>query len=138
MLLTAGMSTDWHYILIFGVIGGIGFSAISAPLVGTVVSMFFEKHRGLATGIASSGATGGQLVLMPLLAVAVSTIGWRPSFLVLAALLTATAVLTWILIKRPGTVSMDSSQSHAGSTVWAQLGYLARSRAFWLMGLGLP
>ncbi len=136
MLLTAGMSAGWHYILVFGVIGGIGFSAISAPLVGTVVSMYFEDRRGLATGVASSGATGGQLVLMPLLAVSVSAIGWRPSFVILAALLAATTVLTWMLIKRRGTVSLESSHTAAGSTVWAQLGYLARSRSFWLMGLG--
>ncbi len=134
MLLTAGMSAGWEYILIFGVIGGVGFSAISAPLIGTVVSLYFEDHRGLATGIASSGATGGQLILMPLLAVAVAAIGWRTSFVALAALLAATAVLTWILIKRQSPASLDSGAT--GSTVWAQLAFLARSRSFWLMGLG--
>ena len=136
MMLTAGMSAGWHYILIFGVVGGVGFSAVSAPLIGAVVSLYFEDRRGLATGIASSGATAGQLVLMPLLAVAVAAVGWRASFVALAALLAATAVLTWTLIKREGGDGPGPGRTESGSTVWAQLDYLARSRSFWLMGLG--
>lgn len=136
MLLTAGMSAGWHYIVIFGIVGGLGFSMISAPLIGTVVSLYFEENRGLATGIASSGATGGQLILMPLLAISVAAIGWRPSYLIIAALLAATAVLTWTLIRRHGTVKMESAHTDAGQTVWSQLRYLAHSRSFWLMGLG--
>ena len=136
MLLTAGMSAGWHYILIFGVLGGSGFAAFSAPLIGTVVSLYFEDHRGLATGVASSGATGGQLVLMPLLAVSVAAIGWRESFVALSVLLAATAVLTWLLIKRRAGAGRSLGENRAGSTVWAHLSFLARSRTFWLLGLG--
>lgn len=136
MLMTAGMTAGWHYILIFGVIGGIGFSAISAPLIGAVVSLYFEEHRGLATGLATSGATGGQLVLMPLLAVSVAAVGWRPSYVVLAAALAATAVLTWVLIRRRPAVARDPAHLDSGGSLAAQLRFLARSRSFWLMGIG--
>ncbi len=136
MAMTANMSTGWHYILIFGIIGGIGFSAISAPLIGTVVSFYFREHRGLATGLASSGATGGQLVLMPLLAISIEAIGWRPSYVVLAVMLTATAVLTWVLIRRGAAPAADPGHVDTGRSLAAQLRFLARSRAFWLMGIG--
>ena len=136
MLLTAGMSAGWHYIVIFGIVGGLGFSMISAPLIGTVVSLYFSENRGLATGIASSGATAGQLVLMPLLAISVATIGWRPSYLIIAALLTATALLTWKLIQRRGTVRLEPDHAAAGQTVRSNLRFLVHSRSFWLLGLG--
>ena len=135
--LTAGMWEDWHFIAAFGLIGGIGFSIVSAPLIGATVALYFDARRGLATGIATSGATGGQLVLMPLLAVGLGTIGWRASFLAVGLLLAATALLTWTLIRREAPESrMRGPQADAGNTVWTQLGYLMRDRTFWLLGIG--
>ncbi len=135
--LTAGMWEGWHFIVAFGLIGGIGFSAISAPLIGTTVALYFDRGRGLATGIATSGATGGQLVLMPLLALGLAAIGWRASFLVIGLLLVATALLTWVLIRREAPEGrMRGPQADAGNTVWERLGYLMRDRTFWLLGIG--
>ena len=135
--LTAGMWEGWHFIAAFGLIGGIGFSTISAPLIGATVALYFDARRGLATGIATSGATGGQLVLMPLLAVGLATIGWRASFLAVGLLLVATSVLTWTLIRREVPASrMRGPQADAGNTIWTQLSYLMRDRTFWLLGIG--
>ncbi len=135
--LTAGMWQGWHFIAAFGLIAGIGFSAISAPLIGTTVALYFDARRGLATGIATSGATGGQLVLMPLLAVGLAAIGWRASFLAMGVLLVAIALLAWVLIRREAPARrMRGFQAEAGNTVWTQLGYLMRDRTFWLLGIG--
>ena len=135
--LTAGMWEGWHFIAAFGLIAGIGFSAISAPLIGTTVALYFDARRGLATGVATSGATGGQLVLMPLLAVGLAAIGWRASFLAMGVLLVAIALLTWVLIRREAPARrMRGFQADAGGTVWTQLGYLLRDRTFWLLGIG--
>ena len=135
--LTAGMWQGWHFIVAFGLIGGIGFSTISAPLIGTTVALYFDARRGLATGVATSGATAGQLVLMPLLAIGFAAIGWRPSFLIVGLLLAATALVTWILIRREAPERrMRGFQADAGNTVWTRFGYLMRDRTFWLLGIG--
>ena len=135
--LTAGMWQGWHFIVAFALIGGIGFSTISAPLIGTTVALYFDARRGLATGIATSGATGGQLIIMPLLAVGIASIGWRASFFMLGLLLAATALLAWTLIRRDAPASrMRGPQADAGDTVWTQLAYLMRDRTFWLLGIG--
>ena len=137
VFLTAGMWQGWHFIAAFGLIAGIGFSAISAPLIGTTVALYFDARRGLATGVATSGATGGQLVTMPLLALGLASIGWRASFLVTGILLVATALLTRVLIRREAPERrMRGFQADAGNTVWARLGYLMRDRTFWLLGIG--
>ena len=66
-ILCAFMTEPWQLIVLFSVMGGIGFSVVSPSLVSTSVARYFDSRLGLATGIASSGATGGQLALMPLL-----------------------------------------------------------------------
>ena len=74
---------------------------------------------------------------MPLLALGLAAIGWRASFLVIGLLLVATALLTWVLIRREAPEGrMRGPQADAGNTVWERLGYLMRDRTFWLLGIG--
>jgi len=51
----------WHFILVFGVIGGLGTSLLSTVAIGTI-GHFFNVRRAFATGIAScAGSLGGIL-----------------------------------------------------------------------------
>ena len=52
----------------------------AAPLAAAAISRRFEKNRALATSIGTTGVGVGQLLLVPLLAVVVGRIGWRPTF----------------------------------------------------------
>src|SRR3546814_10579433 len=61
MGLSAAMGTAWHFILAFSVVAGIGFGMAANHVVATIVSLQFQRHRGLAVGAATSGSTAGQL-----------------------------------------------------------------------------
>ena len=52
-------------------------------MVSAAVEQEVDTRKGLATGIATSGATGGQFLIVPLLALLVSTYSWRWAFVAL-------------------------------------------------------
>ena len=55
----------YHFIIVFGVLGGVGTSLLSTVAIGTI-GHYFNVRRGFATGLAScAGSLGG--VLFPLM-----------------------------------------------------------------------
>jgi len=87
---------------------------------------------GLATGIATSGATAGQLVVVPLLALLLDSVDWRWSFLALS--LGSLAMVPCVLLVLRGTDS-DAPASHAEARepLRHRLGFLLRSPVFHLL-----
>ncbi|KAH6652365.1 major facilitator superfamily transporter [Truncatella angustata] len=51
----------WHFLVVFGIINGIGCSLLFTPCL-AAVGHFFQARRGLATGIASSGGSIGGII----------------------------------------------------------------------------
>ncbi|EYC44740.1 hypothetical protein Y032_0452g1706 [Ancylostoma ceylanicum] len=70
----------WHIVATVGVIMGIGFGLMYCPAI-VIVTMYFEKRRSLATGMAVSGAGIGTLVFSPINEFIVRTFGWRAVFI---------------------------------------------------------
>src|SRR5262249_38580969 len=68
-VIIAAASTQPMFVLGFSLVSAIGFGASGSAVVSTSVARLFEESRGLAIGIATSGATAGQFVIVPLLAV---------------------------------------------------------------------
>jgi MFS family permease len=62
---------------------GVGFSYV--PAVGAV-QHWFTRRRGLASGLAVSGIGVGTLVMPAIAAFLIGTLGWRSTYLVLAAI----------------------------------------------------
>ncbi|XP_060068752.1 monocarboxylate transporter 12-like [Ylistrum balloti] len=63
-------------IVLYGIIGGIGFGLVYTPTI-IIVSYYFEKRRALATGIATCGSGIGGFVFAPLSVLLLETYGWR-------------------------------------------------------------
>ncbi len=134
MAATAAMTGAWQFLWIFCVLGGVGFSAISAPMIGTTITLYFEDHRGLATGIATAGATGGVMLLMPVLAVGVETIGWRISYVLVGLACAGFAVLAFAVIKREP--ARHRAQRSRSLGLAADLRLIVAGRTFWLLFAG--
>lgn len=90
MGLTAMTASAWQFILFFSIFGGIGFGVVALHAISTIVALEFPVRAGLPTGVASAGSTAGQLLIVPLLALVLTVIGWRMSY---AALGIASIVL---------------------------------------------
>lgn len=64
----------------FAGFSAIGFGIVATHVVATAVTRSFDKNTGLATGVAMSGATGGQFLIVPLIASLLAFVSWRWSF----------------------------------------------------------
>ncbi len=58
----------WVLLLGFGIIGGVGFGIVATHVVAAAVARVYPKTVGLASGIAASGSTAGQFLIVPLVA----------------------------------------------------------------------
>jgi MFS family permease len=68
----------------YGVGVGIGVACAYVPMV-ALVGAWFERRRTLALGVAVAGIGLGTLTIPPATAALIEAVGWRDSYLVLAA-----------------------------------------------------
>jgi len=70
LVLLAQCRTYWHFILVYGVLGGVSSAFLTTTAL-AVVAHWFERKRGMASGIAFVGSSVGgimfPLILDPLL-----------------------------------------------------------------------
>lgn len=89
----------------------------SLTLVSTVaVTLWFEKRRGFVLGILATG-TGMLMSLVPVGSNAlIERLGWRPTWLVLGAIIAVTVVpIAWFgMIDRPASIGLQPDGAVAG------------------------
>lgn len=68
-----------------GIGTGLGFGLIYLPAI-VSVTMYFEKKRSLATGIAVCGSGFGTFIFAPIISKLMEQYGWRGSLLILAGI----------------------------------------------------
>lgn len=88
----------WHFMLVIGVLGGVGASLIFTPAISAIGHFFYEK-RGLATGIAATGGSIGGVVFPLTLEALFPKIGWGWATRVVALLCLIALSIANLLIK---------------------------------------
>ncbi len=135
-LLVATMNSKIVFIIGFGGFSAIGFGIVATHVVATAVVKVFQNNQGLATGIATSGATGGQFLIVPLIAALLAYGSWRWSFAVLgvASLLLMPCIMTAIRGRsaEAGEAAADGSgQAPIADDTWFVLRNPAFHVLFW-------
>ncbi len=74
--------SPWQLFLFYGIVLGIGMGAMFVPLV-SMTARWFSARRNLMTGLVSSGAGAGMLVVPSSTALLIDRYGWRTSFLIM-------------------------------------------------------
>jgi MFS family permease len=93
------------YILIFGVVGGLGRFTVQIALV--VVPKWFVRKRGLAQASVSAGFSVGPLIFPLILQSLVDSIGWRDAWFVMGIALLALALPgAFLIIRSPEDVGL--------------------------------
>jgi MFS family permease len=97
----------------------------------TTIALYFTENRGIATGIGGAGSTSGQLLIIPILALVLTTVGWRLSYVTLAVLALALMPVVMIFVKS-GRIATANARSIAGPAdpLGQRLGFLLRSPVF--------
>ena len=88
---------------------GLGFGLIYLPAI-VCVSMYFEKKRAFATGIAVCGSGLGTFIWAPLTQTLVDNFGWKISFLITGAILLLNVIFGALFRPLPNT-SIDSGST---------------------------
>ncbi|WP_282606342.1 MFS transporter [Pelagibius sp. Alg239-R121] len=94
--LVAVTSHPVAFLVAFGGIAATGFGLVAIHVVSAAVEQEFDANQGLATGIATSGSSAGQLLIVPLLAVLVASYDWRLAFIALGG----ATVIMMVCVKR--------------------------------------
>jgi MFS family permease len=76
MIILLGFCTEyWHFMLVIGVLGGVGASLIFTPAISSIGHFFYEK-RGVATGVAATGGSIGGIAFPLILEALFPKTGW--------------------------------------------------------------
>ena len=129
----------WQPYVLYGLVGALGMGTAYVPCNATVVR-WFERRRGLAAGLASSGASAGTFVLAPLAQVLIASIGWRAAYVVFGALvLVALNLVATIMRRDPEAVGLHPDGAEGPSVPRVQrnepwsVGRALRTPTFWLV-----
>jgi len=129
----------WQPYVLYGVVAALGMGTAYVPCNATVVR-WFVRRRGLASGIASSGASLGAFALPPIAQVLISVVGWRGAYLVFGVGVMVALVLSAMVMRRdPESLGLhpdgDDHGVAAGAAAQAPwpVGRAMRTSAFWLL-----
>jgi MFS family permease len=142
LLLTAGLALAslttslLAFQLLFGVVVGLGASAIFAPMMACVTG-WFDTRRSLAVSLVSAGMGMAPMTMSPLAAWLVQTHDWRTSMQIIAALVAAIMVPVTLLVRRPPALAqpLAASPSSAAHEPAMSVGQALRSAPFFILVL---
>ena len=92
LLLSGGAKNLWQLYLIYGVVGGIATSGLAYVPNNALLSHWFIRYRGMATGISQAGVPLGTAVFGPLAQLGVTWVGWRRTHVAFGLVVFATAL----------------------------------------------
>lgn len=99
VMITSVCTEYLHFILAFGVLGGVGASLLFTPSI-AAVGHFFRARRGLASGITSTGGGIGGIVFPLMLQVLYVRVGWGWAMRILGFICLGLLVISNLLLKK--------------------------------------
>lgn len=132
--LVAATANPLAFFLAFSGIAAVGFGLVATHVVSTAVEQELTHNKGLATGIATSGATGGQFVFVPLLALLISTYDWRMAFAALGfgTLVIMACVYRWFP-RHSHSSPRDVGSATSQSSLWQDLSMILKLPTFQIL-----
>lgn len=143
-IMMGSMQEPWQLYLFFGCLAGVGLATHDVVTLSTVAT-WYQKKRGLMTGVVKTGTAVGQ-VLVPILVTAlIALYGWRQALFILglcAAVILV--VVAQLMRRRPASAeTADLSSDHSSRASVEEevvetgpqivLGAALKSRVLWTL-----
>lgn len=135
-------------VLSYGGVAAVGF-AITYVIAYATVPRWFDRRKGFATGIATSGTGAGLLVISPFASVLIDLYGWRTAYFLLMLVFIGLLTVAWIIIvDNPNDLGVDvavefvdddpeTAVARSARTQFRNVTAVARSPTFALLFIGL-
>jgi MFS family permease len=145
-LAMSAITAPWQILLLYGLVAPVALTLSAAITANALISRWFVRHRGLALGLSAFGLGLAGVLLPPIIAALLPTVGWRMIWRG-AGLLTGFIVMplvVWVIRDRPTErqglhyLSADGKTSpahHAHAAGASQLSWRAviSRKTFWLL-----
>jgi MFS family permease len=106
LILSSRVTELWQLFLTYGIIEAVGLSG-AFVIATSVTSSWFEKNRGMAIGIVSSGVGLGTLIIAPASQLLISSFNWQTAYVIIGSISAVVLIVTAFFIKfRPGSVKL--------------------------------
>ena len=99
-VLMSQITAAWQLYVLFGLLIGAGLATHDVVTLSTV-ARWFDKRRGLMTGVVKVGTAFGQMSIPPLAALLIVLIGWQYALVCLGALTFVLLAIGALLLKSP-------------------------------------
>jgi len=119
------------YLLFF--IAGFAGMGVTPAAYNRVIVHRFDRHRGIALGIALSGGGLADILLPPIIRPLVAEHGWQAGFLALGAIAAAVGLIVGALAGAPTNATMASGRRGERLASDYSMGEALRTRPFWQM-----
>ena len=100
LALMSTVTQAWQLYLFFGVLIGTGVALGHFLPLSTMATFWFTRKRALVLGIIMAGVGIGTFVMAPLIAHLIASLGWRTTWLVLAAIVFTVAAIPSAIFAR--------------------------------------
>ena len=139
---SAMVSALWQVIALYGIVMTIGSNCLGLVVFVPLLSRQFVRRRGMAISIVQSANGFARAISAPLVQLGVSGIGWRPTYLVQAAMMALVVLPLAAVFRRVDPVPRRGVESAAARDDTAPadppragwtLAEAARTPHFWLL-----
>ena len=117
-----------------GLLIGLGLSGVSFGIIlGVVGRAFPPERRSFALGLASSGGSFGQFLMLPFGQLLISSFGWKIALIALAGVILATVPLAVAMMEARRPAAADASKAQSLSSALREA---SRHAGFWYLTAG--
>ncbi|MDJ0822622.1 MAG: MFS transporter [Paracoccaceae bacterium] len=126
-VLVSRVEAPWQMFVIFGTFIALGLSTHDVVTLSTV-ARWFEKRRGVMSGVVKVGTAAGQVALPPIAALLIAGYGWRAALVILGAGASVLLLIAAQSMRRPPVPAQASPEGTGASFAEAR-----GTRLFWTL-----
>ncbi len=122
------VQAPWQLFAVFATFIAVGLGTHDVVTLSTI-ARWFQRRRGIMSGVVKVGTAAGQIVLPPLAALLILWVGWRPALVILGLSAAVLLLLAALAMQRPPSAAPGEPAALSGLS-YAEA---KASRVFWTL-----